>query len=94
MHVLASAGVPCTAVLSTQDLRTDPHLCERGLFEHHEHPEYGEIELMRQPVRMSASNVPIELAPGYGQHTSEVLEADLGLASEQIEELCAAGIVS
>ena len=35
MHVLASAGVPCTAVLSTRDLRTDPHLCERGLFEHH-----------------------------------------------------------
>ena len=50
MHVLASAGVPCTAVLSTQDLRTDPHLCERGLFEQHEHPEHGMIELMRSPA--------------------------------------------
>ena len=94
MQTLASAGVPTTAVLSTRDLRTDPHLCERGLFEYHEHPEHGTIELMRQPVRMSGSQVPIELAPAYGAHTGEVLAEDLGLASEQIEELCASGVVS
>ena len=94
MHVLASAGVPCTAVLSTRDLRTDPHLRERGLFEYHEHPEHGTIELMRSPARMSGSEVPIELAPGLGQHTGEVLADELGMAGDQIEKLYAEGIVT
>ena len=49
---------------------------------------------MRSPARMSGSEVSIELAPGLGQHTGEVLANELGMAGHQIEQLCAEGIVS
>ena len=49
---------------------------------------------MRSPARMSGSEVPIELAPGLGQHTGEVLAGELGMAGDQIEKLYAEGIVT
>ncbi len=93
MNHLAPAGVPCTAVFSTVDLWEDPHLKARGLVQTVEHPEYGEIELLRSPLRMSASEVPIEPAPLLGQHTDEVLCAKLGLDEPQLAELHAQGVI-
>ena len=52
------------------------------------------VSLLGWPARMSASDVPIELAPGLGEHTSEVLQTELGLSAEAIGELMSEGIVA
>ena len=93
MHALAPAGVPCTAVLSTRDLWEDPHLRERGLIRRLPHPEHGEVDLMRSPLRMSASEVALEPAPALGQHTGEVLAAELGLDGGELAGLRGAGVI-
>ncbi|MGH2585399.1 MAG: CaiB/BaiF CoA transferase family protein [Dehalococcoidia bacterium] len=93
MRDLAGAGVPCSAVLDTQELFTDPHLVERGLVQTVEHPTAGPVRLMRQPVRMSGSDVPLVAAPLLGQHTDAVLQADLCLSAEELTALRENGVV-
>jgi formyl-CoA transferase len=94
MQTLCEAGIPASAVFDTKDLFSDPHLNERGFIHKfwHEDPE-RELSLLGWPARMSRSEVPIELAPGLGDHTTEVLRAELGLSEEAIERLITDGVV-
>ncbi|HZQ36549.1 MAG TPA: CoA transferase, partial [Dehalococcoidia bacterium] len=93
MRELGEAGVPCSAVLDTLDLFTDPHLVERGLVQTIPHPTAGDVRVMGSPLRLSASNVPLRAAPLHGEHTTEVLAADLGLDAAAIASLQQRGVV-
>jgi formyl-CoA transferase len=93
MKILGEAGVPCSAVLDTADLFRDPHLQARGFVKKIDHPELGEIPLLGWPARLSKSEVPIEPAPLLGQHTREVLSADLGLAETELHTLRERGAI-
>ena len=93
MEHLAGLGVPCSAVLDTTDLWTDPHLKARNFIQTVEHPTDGPVELMRSPFRLSNSDVPMTAAPLLGQHTDEVLQADLGLDDSAIATLREHGVV-
>ncbi len=93
MRILGEAGVPCGAVLDTQDIYEDPHLNARGFVKTVEHETLGEVRLLGWPPRMSASDVPLTASPLLGQHTQEVLTADLGLADAELAELAEAGVI-
>ena len=93
MRLLAEAGVPASAVLDTRDLYENPHLLERGFIHTVQHPEKGEIRLLGWPARMSESEVPIRAAPILGEHSAEVLGADLGLDAQDLTRLAEQGIV-
>jgi len=94
MHELCEAGIPASAVFDTVDLFSDPHLNERGFIHRFPHDDPNvNIALLGWPARMSASHVPIKLAPDLGEHTTEVLQAELGLSAEAIEQLIAEGVV-
>ena len=49
--------------------------------------------MMKSPIRMSESEVPLEPAPIFGANTEEVLAAELGMSAEEIEALNASGVV-
>ena len=91
MRALAEAGVPASAVLDTSDLYRNPHLVERGFVHEVEHAEVGPIKLLGWPARMSESKVPIKAAPLLGEHTREVVAADLGLSAQEVDDLVASG---
>lgn len=91
MNELARAGVPCSATLDTAELFTDPHLTARGFIRTATHETAGEVTLLGNPMRMSASPTTLRAAPLLGQHTAEVLSADLGLSADEIARLRAAG---
>ncbi|MEE9278469.1 MAG: CoA transferase [Dehalococcoidia bacterium] len=93
MRLLGEAGVPCSYTFDTTDLWTDPHLKARGLIEQVNHPTQGAVDLMRSPVLMTGSQVPMVAAPLLGQHTDEVLNADLGLDPTDLEGLRTAGAI-
>ena len=93
MRELAEAGVPASAVLTTQDLYTNHHLVERGFVHEVDHPIHGVIKLLGWPVKMSASDVPLEPAPQLGQHTSVVLSEELGMTNDAIGQLRQTGII-
>ena len=56
-----------------------------------EHPEYGSITVVGNPIQMSATPTkPAVVAPSLGQHTEEVL-LEAGFSWEEIEHLRAEG---
>lgn len=93
MRVLATAGVPCSAILDTCDLYHDPHLQERGFIEKVEHRDRGEVSLLGFPTRMSESTVAFERAPYLGEHTDQILGEDLDLDRESIQKLRTAKVL-
>ena len=93
MSALGAAGVPCSACLDTAELHTDPHLTERGFVHALDHPFHGEVPLLGFAPRLSASEVPLRRAPLLGEHTSEVLGGELGLAEGELDALREAGAI-
>lgn len=93
MQALGEAGVPCSAVFDTRDLFEDPHLRARDFVKTVDHPVHGPVPLLGFPPRLSASRVEIEAAPLLGQHTREVLRAELGLDDDALAKLRAEGII-
>ncbi|MEQ1887943.1 MAG: CoA transferase [Alphaproteobacteria bacterium] len=93
MRLMGAAGVPCSATMDTAEVFSDPHLIARDFFKKVQHPEKGEILMMRSPIRMSDSDVPIVAAPLAGQHSRDVLRAELGLSNEQLDTLCNEGVI-
>ena len=91
MKILADGGVPCSAVLDTRDLYEDPHLQARGFVHSVEHESQGRLPMFGWGPRLEKSDVPMRAAPLLGRHTEEVLRADLGLASEELQSLRDAG---
>ena len=47
-------------------------------------PVQGPVRLMGNPMRMSASDVPLAASPLLGEHTDELLRDDLGLDAPQL----------
>ena len=94
MRELAEGGVPASAVLDTSDLYRNPHLVERGFVHEVEHAALGKLRLLGWPARMSASTVPIMAAPLLGEHSREVVAADLGLSENAVDALVAEGVIA
>ena len=93
MEAIASAGVPCSACLDTVELHQDPHLTERG-FVHEMHlPVHGTVPMLGFAPRLSESTVDMECPPRLGEHTHEVLAAELGLSEREIDALQERGII-
>ena len=62
----------------------NPQVRHRGLRTTVDHPVSGQVDLLRNPIRMSAA--PIEdyrTPPTLGQHTIEILSGLLGMASKR-----------
>lgn len=93
MTCLAEAGIPCSAVMDTKELHTDPHLVDRGFIKMVDHPVHGNVPLLGFAPRMSGSEVPLERAPLLGEHTDEVLTAELNLGKGDIQSLKDEGIL-
>jgi formyl-CoA transferase len=93
MRILAEAGVPASAVYDTTDLWRDPHLQARNFIQTVQHPVAGPTQLMRSPLLLSGSEVPLRPSPVLGSSTADVLCADLGLTQAQVAELEACGAI-
>jgi len=93
MTAFAEAGVCASQVYETSDLFTDPHLIERNFIHELRHADHGDIRLLGWPARMSKSEVEIRVAPLLGEHTHEVLAADLGLDDADIASLRERGAI-
>jgi formyl-CoA transferase len=91
---LHEAGVPAGLVYEPADMLSDPHFQARGSIAHVPDEEFGEVAMPAVVPRLSATPGSIrEPAPRLGEHTDAVLTELLGLSSQEIQELRAAGVV-
>ncbi|MCY4122356.1 MAG: CoA transferase [Acidobacteria bacterium] len=93
MDALGAAGVPCSACLDTAELLRDRHLAERGFIEEMDLPVHGRVSVPGFAPRLSGSRVPVERPPRLGEHTDEVLRAELALDDSQLDALRDAGVI-
>jgi len=93
MKILAGAGVPCGAVLDSNEVITDPHLKERGFLVDLEHPTRGKYPMPGNPVRLSDSPTDIFRAPLLGEHNVEVYGKLLGVDEETLAVLKRDGVI-
>ena len=93
METLASKGIPCGAVLDSNEVLADPHLRQRGFITELEHPRRGKYPMPGNPVRMSDSPTEVRRAPLLGEHNDEIYGKALGMSKEELESLRRDGVI-
>ena len=83
--------IDTTCQFVSRSQRAARNLAERGFVHALDHPFHGEVPLLGFAPRLSASDVPLRRAPLLGEHTSEVLGDELGLAEGELDALREAG---
>ena len=94
VQALEVAGVPNGPINTLDEVFREPQAAARGLRFELPHPMGGQVSLVRSPMRFSATPVEHSVPPPLlGQHTDEVLQGLLGLTSEDVGKLRAAGAI-
>ena len=91
--ILDQHGVPCGPVQTISEAFQDEQIQHLGLTRTYEHPELGDIDLIRNPVTMTRSvGTTARPTPAAGEHTDEIL-TELGIDEATIKDLRATGVV-
>jgi crotonobetainyl-CoA:carnitine CoA-transferase CaiB-like acyl-CoA transferase len=94
METLQAHGVPAGMVAYASDQPDDPHLQFRGYLAEVDQPGVGPMILEGPAFQGSAmGRADIRPAPALGEHTRQIATDLLGLSSERVEELIAAGVL-
>jgi formyl-CoA transferase len=86
-EIIAGAGVPCGAVLTTLELLHDPDLHARGMMQKIDHPVRGPVTVPAWPLRMSDSKVALKCAPIHGADTEAIYGEWLGCSAAEVTDM-------
>jgi crotonobetainyl-CoA:carnitine CoA-transferase CaiB-like acyl-CoA transferase len=94
LAALEPAGVPCGPINDLAQVFADPQVRHRGLEVRAPHPTAGEVRMVANPMKFSATPIPHDTAPPtLGQHTDAVLAEVLGLDAARLEPLRRQGVI-
>jgi len=81
-------------IQSPKEVITDPQVIENDIIVPFEHPEFGPIKVVSNPVKMSRTPAAIRRrAPEFSEHTEEVL-LEMGYSWDDIAQFKARGIIA
>jgi crotonobetainyl-CoA:carnitine CoA-transferase CaiB-like acyl-CoA transferase len=93
IELLNGVGVPCGPILSIDQVFADPQVQHLKLAQPVESPQYGTLQLIRSPVRLSRTSTSLrKSAPVAGGDTDAVL-GEYGFSKEEIARLKGTGAV-
>jgi crotonobetainyl-CoA:carnitine CoA-transferase CaiB-like acyl-CoA transferase len=93
IRVLNEAGVPCSPVMTMDQVFADPQVIDQQAVVTIEHPGHGTVSMLGSALHID--NVPLPVrdpAPKLGEHTAEVL-GELGFSADDIDQLRERGVV-
>jgi len=92
--LLEEKGVPCGPINDVGEVFANEQVVARAMAIDLPHPSAGQVKLVRNPIRMSATPATSGMAPPLlGQHTTEVLREVLGRSEEEIAALRDRGVI-
>jgi crotonobetainyl-CoA:carnitine CoA-transferase CaiB-like acyl-CoA transferase len=90
---LEAIGIPGSPIHTLGELSNHRHARESGMIFDYEHPAFGPMSAVAQPIRFNGERMSLRRHPPLrGEHTQEVLE-ELGLKQSEIEQLHSRGVV-
>jgi CoA:oxalate CoA-transferase len=91
---LQQANVPCAPIATVDEVAANPHLQQRQMILHADHPDFDGLIVPGSPLKTTGANgVPNTRAPALGEHTDDVLEHLLGYDSARIAQLRAKQVI-
>lgn len=92
---LCRAGLAAGPCNTAEDLIADPHVEDHNMLLKIDRPDADDpLLIVGNPIKLSHTpEQPSERWPTLGEHTGEVLRADLGLDDAELESLRAAGVI-
>ena len=91
---MAELGLPSAPVNGLDDTLGGPQVTALGTVQTVDHPQLGPIRLMRSPLQVDGTYLPIHRAPPMlGQHSDEILRTLAGLNDNEIAALRASGTI-
>ena len=94
LAVLAEARISSGPVLSQAQIWEHPHYRGRGAFQEISYPELGPIGVVSPPYKFSETPARVRgPAPQLGEHNYEVLTANLGLMTAEVDALAEEGVI-
>jgi crotonobetainyl-CoA:carnitine CoA-transferase CaiB-like acyl-CoA transferase len=87
------AGVPCGPINDMASVFADPQTLHRQIALSLPHSRGPDVPSLRSPLRFSATPVEHRPVPMLGEHSAEVLAAELGLDEARLRDLRARAIV-
>jgi formyl-CoA transferase len=95
IELLNQAGVPCGPVNNIAEVFAEPQVAHLDLVHHVQHPRLGTLDVLGQPVNLSAAPQPEQFrypAPDLGEHNEQILR-EIGLGDDEIECLVRSGAI-
>ena len=87
-------GIPFAVAQNLTEVITDPQARANDFFISYNHPTYGRIEAIANPVKLSRTPATMRTpAPEFSQHTEEVL-LELGYTWEDIAQFKEQGVIA
>ena len=83
---LNEAHIPWSPVQTLQEVVNDPQARANDFFIPFDHPLYGQIEVIDNPIKLSKISPSVKMAPEFGQHTEEIL-LEMGYSWDEISKL-------
>ncbi len=94
LDALEKAVVPANPVNRIDQVFDDAQVRARGLQIRLPHAGGGEVAMVRNPLRFSATPLQYsQAAPVLGQHTAQVLEEVLAIDAARLQQLKATGVI-
>jgi len=94
LTLLAQAKIPSAPVATVAEVAANPHLQERRMVLHADHPTYPGLLVPGSPLKTVGDTAsPNTRAPGLGEHTDHVLHELLGYDAGRLELLRARKII-
>ncbi len=98
LGALEAAKVPCGAINNLAEVFADPHVQERGMVEHWEHPLNSGLRLVASPMKLGVTPVRSPARGGtppplLGQHTDEVLRDVLNYGPDKVSKLKSGNVI-
>jgi crotonobetainyl-CoA:carnitine CoA-transferase CaiB-like acyl-CoA transferase len=91
IEILSAGRLVWSPVTRPIEVTRDAQAIANEFFADWDHPEYGPIKVLDNPIRLSKTKSRIlRKGPGLGEHTVEILK-ELGFTGEKISELKASG---
>jgi formyl-CoA transferase len=93
IEILSQSKIVWSPVTSPLEVTRDRQAVANEFFVDWDHPEYGRIKVLNNPIKLSETQAEITMAaPKLGEHSEEILKG-LGYAESEIQAMKASGTI-